>query len=92
MVVQLGWMNWACHGVLAINLRGSPKAMVDAIDGYLTTKHPALLSLVRRHQRLRVYQAITNKGSGTNVNEIANGIYRISTPVAGDVIPGGFTL
>ena len=35
--------------------------------------------------------AITNKESGTNVNEIADGIYRFSTPVAADLIPGGFT-
>jgi flavorubredoxin len=34
---------------------------------------------------------ITNKESGTNVNEIAAGLYRISTPVGPDVIPGGFT-
>ena len=34
---------------------------------------------------------ITNKESGTNVNEIAAGIYRISTPVGPDFIPGGFT-
>src|SRR5271169_706117 len=32
---------------------------------------------------------ITNSQSGTNVHEIAAGIYRISTPVA--AIPGGFT-
>jgi flavorubredoxin len=32
---------------------------------------------------------ITNKQSGTNVNEVAGGIYRISTPI--DAIPGGFT-
>jgi flavorubredoxin len=32
---------------------------------------------------------ITNAQSGTNVNEVADGIYRISTPV--DAIPGGFT-
>ena len=32
---------------------------------------------------------ITNTQSGTNVNEVADGIYRISTPV--DAIPGGFT-
>src|SRR5258708_33944331 len=35
---------------------------------------------------------VTNKESGTNVNEIAEGIYRISTPVSPDLIPGGFTL
>ena len=34
---------------------------------------------------------ITNRESGTNVEEIADGIYRISTPVAPSVIPGGFT-
>ncbi len=34
---------------------------------------------------------VTNKDSGTNVTEIADGIYRISTPVSADVIPGGFT-
>src|SRR5260370_40942838 len=33
--------------------------------------------------------SITNAQSGTNVNEIADGIYRISTPI--DAIPGGFT-
>lgn len=32
---------------------------------------------------------VTNPGSGTNVHEIAAGIYRISTPVS--AIPGGFT-
>jgi flavorubredoxin len=32
---------------------------------------------------------VTNSQSGTNVSEIAAGIYRISTPVA--AIPGGFT-
>jgi flavorubredoxin len=34
---------------------------------------------------------ITNRESGTNVEEIADGIYRISMPVAPSVIPGGFT-
>ncbi len=34
---------------------------------------------------------VTNKESGTNVSEIAEGIYRISTPVSPDLIPGGFT-
>jgi flavorubredoxin len=33
--------------------------------------------------------SVTNPQSGTNVHEIAAGIYRISTPVA--AIPGGFT-
>ena len=32
---------------------------------------------------------ITNAGSGTRVDEVADGIYRISTPVT--VLPGGFT-
>ena len=31
---------------------------------------------------------ITNAQSGTNVHEIADGIYRISTPLA---VPGGFS-
>jgi flavorubredoxin len=34
---------------------------------------------------------ITNSQSGTNVHEIAEGIFRISTPVSLDVIPGGFS-
>jgi hypothetical protein len=34
--------------------------------------------------------SITNQTSGTRVDEIAAGIYRISTPVGPDVIPGGF--
>ncbi len=34
---------------------------------------------------------ITNTSSGTNVHEIAAGIFRISTPVPPSVIPGGFT-
>jgi flavorubredoxin len=33
--------------------------------------------------------AITNASSGTNVHEIADGIYRINTPV--DIVPGGFS-
>jgi len=33
----------------------------------------------------------TNKQSGTTINEIADGIYRISTPVPPETIPGGFT-
>ena len=32
---------------------------------------------------------ITNRETGTQVDEVARGIYRISTPL--DVIPGGFT-
>ena len=32
---------------------------------------------------------ITNPGSKTRVDEVADGIYRISTPV--DVVPGGFS-
>jgi flavorubredoxin len=34
---------------------------------------------------------VTNSMSGTNVHEIAAGIFRISTPVSPTVIPGGFT-
>jgi len=34
---------------------------------------------------------VTNAASGTNVHEIAAGIYRISTPVPPSAIPGGFT-
>lgn len=33
----------------------------------------------------------TNKQSGTTINEIADGIYRISTPVPPEAMPGGFT-
>ncbi len=35
--------------------------------------------------------AITNSQSGTRIDEIADGIYRISTPVPPSVIPGGFS-
>ena len=34
---------------------------------------------------------ITNSGSGTRVDEVADGIYRISTPVPPSAIPGGFS-
>jgi flavorubredoxin len=34
---------------------------------------------------------VTNTQSGTNVQEIASGVFRISTPVPPTVIPGGFT-
>lgn len=34
---------------------------------------------------------VTNPSSGTNVHEIAAGIFRISTPVPPSQIPGGFT-
>ncbi len=34
---------------------------------------------------------ITNQQSGTNIDEIADGIFRISTPVPPESIPGGFT-
>jgi flavorubredoxin len=34
---------------------------------------------------------ITNKQSGTNVHEIADGIYRINTPIVIDGGPGGFS-
>ena len=35
--------------------------------------------------------SITNIASGTNVHEIAEGIYRINTPLAPQVVPGGFS-
>jgi flavorubredoxin len=35
--------------------------------------------------------AVTNKQSGTNVDEIADGIYRINTPVVIEGGPGGFS-
>ena len=34
---------------------------------------------------------VTNLASGTNVNEIAPGVYRISTPIPPSAMPGGFT-
>jgi len=34
---------------------------------------------------------VTNSESGTRIDEIADGIYRISTPVPPESIPGGFT-
>ena len=34
---------------------------------------------------------IVHTESGTNVHEIADGIYRISTPVPPSAMPGGFT-
>lgn len=34
---------------------------------------------------------ITNQQSGTTIDEIAGGIYRISTPMPPEVLPGGFT-
>jgi flavorubredoxin len=34
---------------------------------------------------------ISNKNSGTSIDEIAEGIHRISTPVPPEAIPGGFT-
>ena len=33
----------------------------------------------------------TNTQSGTNVHEVADGIFRINTPVPPSVIPGGFS-
>jgi flavorubredoxin len=35
--------------------------------------------------------SITNTESGTNVNEVAEGIFRINTPIPPSVIPGGFS-
>lgn len=34
---------------------------------------------------------ITNRESGTRIDEISDGIYRISTPVPPEAMPGGFT-
>ena len=34
---------------------------------------------------------ITNTQSGTNVHEVAEGIFRINTPVSSSIIPGGFS-
>ena len=34
---------------------------------------------------------ITNSESGTRIDEIARGIYRISTPVPPQAMPGGFS-
>ncbi len=34
---------------------------------------------------------ITNHESGTNVHEIADGVFRVSTPIPPSVMPGGFT-
>ncbi len=34
---------------------------------------------------------VTNAASGTNVHEIASGIFRISTPIPPSAMPGGFT-
>lgn len=34
---------------------------------------------------------VTNRESGTRIDEIADGIYRISTPVPPTVVPGGFS-
>lgn len=34
---------------------------------------------------------VTNTASGTNIHEIAEGIYRINTPIPPSVIPGGFS-
>lgn len=35
--------------------------------------------------------SITNAQSGTNIHEIADGIYRINTPLPPSVVPGGFS-
>jgi flavorubredoxin len=40
---------------------------------------------------VRQSMATTNTQSGTNVHEIAAGIFRISTPIPPSVFPGGFT-
>jgi flavorubredoxin len=35
--------------------------------------------------------AITNSESGTNIHEVADGIYRINTPLPPSLVPGGFS-
>ena len=34
---------------------------------------------------------LTNTESGTNIHEVVEGIFRISTPVPPSIIPGGFS-
>lgn len=34
---------------------------------------------------------VTNQGSGTNISEIAEGIFRINTPLPPSLVPGGFS-
>src|SRR5262245_47225781 len=34
---------------------------------------------------------VTNTQSGTNIHEIADGVYRINTPVSATTVPGGFS-
>jgi hypothetical protein len=46
----------------------------------------------RRFAHQEKKMGVTNQQSGTNVHEIAAGIYRISTPFGDDFIPGGFTI
>jgi flavorubredoxin len=40
---------------------------------------------------MEVHMAVTNSDSGTRVDEIADGIYRIHTPIPPSVIPKGFS-
>jgi hypothetical protein len=35
---------------------------------------------------------LTNSHTGTRIDEVAEGIYRINTPLMIDAIPGGFNL
>ena len=35
---------------------------------------------------------LTNPHTGTKIDEVAEGIYRINTPLMVDAIPGGFNL
>jgi len=46
-------------------------------------------TLAQDARRGRLDMGITNSSSGTRIDEIADGIYRISTPVT--ALPGGFT-
>src|SRR5207248_2990046 len=49
------------------------------------------LPRARAHHFPEDITMITNTESGTRVDEIAHGIYRISTPVPPQAIPGGFS-
>src|SRR5258708_22521310 len=52
------------------------------------------MSLIQSHNRFparRMQMVTTNSQSGTHVHEIADGIYRINTPVVMEGGPGGFS-
>src|SRR5262249_13361611 len=61
-----------------------------AIDANALQVHAAILREPRAHlQSGAEGRMITNSESGTNVHEIADGIYRIHTPLP--LVPGGFS-